>query len=79
MKIMYRILTVFMCLFELTFCLLCGALMFLHVMIIGPVVYIFSGKTPKTDYIYKLLDGYCEFVDNMQKKGDYEQSDNDDE
>lgn len=74
--ILYRIFVLLLCFFELTFCLMFGVLMFLHVMLIGPVVYIFTGKALKTDYIYKLLDGYCEYVDELQKKGNYEQEDN---
>ena len=72
MKIIYRILVLFMCFFELTFCLMCGVLMFLHVIVVGPVVYVFTGKALKTDYIYKLLDGYCEYVDELKKKGYYD-------
>ena len=51
---------------------MCGALIFLHVMVIGPVVSIFTGKALKTDYIYKLLDGYCEYVYELKKKGYYD-------
>lgn len=78
MKIIYRIFVLLMGLSELTFCLMCGVLMFLHITIVGPVVYVFTGKTLNTDYIYKLLDGYCRFVDELQRKGDYEQEDNSD-
>ena len=70
--ILYRIFVLLLCFFELTFCLMCGALIFLHVMVIGPVVSIFTGKALKTDYIYKLLDGYCEYVDELKKKGYYD-------
>ena len=72
MKIIYRIFVLLMGLSELTFCLMCGVLMFLHITIVGPVVYVFTGKTLNTDYIYKLLDGYCEYVDELQKKGVYD-------
>ena len=70
--ILYRIFVLLLCFFELTFCLMCGALIFLHVMVIGLVVSIFTGKALKTDYIYKLLDGYCEYVDELKKKGYYD-------
>ena len=70
--ILYRIFVLLLCFFELTFCLMCGVLMFLHVIVVGPVVYVITGKTLKTDYIYKLLVGYCAFVDEFQKKGTYD-------
>ena len=70
--IIYRIFVLLLCFFELTFCLMCGVLMFLHVIVVSPVVYVITGKTLKTDYIYKLLDGYCAFVDEFQKKGTYD-------
>ena len=76
MKIIYRILVLFMYAFEFPLCAMCGVLMFLHITIVGPVVYVFTGKALKTDYIYKLLDGYCAFVDELQREGDYEQADN---
>ena len=74
--ILYRIFVLLLCFFVLPFSFMCCILLFIHVTVVGPVVYVITGKTLKTDYIYKLLDGYCAFVDELQKKGDYEQEDN---
>lgn len=78
MKIIYRIFVLLMCFFGLPFCLICCVLILLHLTVVSPIVYIFTGKTLNTDYIYKLLDGYCAFGDELQRKGDYEQEDNSD-
>lgn len=72
MKIIYRIFVLFIGFFLLPFSFMCCILLFIHVTVVGPVVYIFTGKMLKMDYIYKLLDGYCEYVDELQKKGDYD-------
>lgn len=68
MKIIYRIFVLFIGFFLLPFSFMCCILLFIHVTVVGPVVYIFTGKTLKTDYIYKFIYGYCAFVDELQKK-----------
>lgn len=51
MKIIYRIFFLFIGLFELPFCFMCCILLFIHITVVSPVVWIFTGKALKTDYI----------------------------
>lgn len=79
MKIIYRILTLFILFLGGTFFFICGVVtLILHYMTIYPIAYLLTGKWLTTDYIEKLLDSYIELCDNLQKKGDYEQADNSD-
>lgn len=70
--ILYRIFSLFCAFFALPFSFMCCILLFMHVSVVGPVVYVITGKTLKMDYIYQLIDGYCEHVDELEKKGDYD-------
>lgn len=63
--ILYRIFVLLLCFFVLPFSFMCCILLFIHVTVVGPVVYVITGKTLKTDYIYQLIDGYCEYVDEL--------------
>lgn len=76
MKIIYRLYATFFNFLGIPLSIILVILIFLQTTVVSPVVYIFTGKTLITDYIYKLIDGYCKFVDELQRKGDYEQADN---
>lgn len=76
MKIIYRIIVLFMYAFELPLCLMCGVLIFLHTVVVCPVVYLLKGKVLDIDYILSPFEGYVDYVNNLLSKDGNEQADN---
>ena len=73
MKIIYRIFVIFMFAFELPLCLICGVLIFLHFLVIFPLVYLMRGKILWVDYVLDFMEWYIDFVNELaEKKGDYD-------
>lgn len=77
MKIIYRILVLFMYAFEFPLCVMCGVLIFLHTVVILPITYLLKGKVLDINYIYTPFVSYIEYIYYLLKKGGNEQSDND--
>ena len=59
--------------FELPLYLICGVLIFLHFLVIFPLVYLLRGKILWVDYILDFMEWYIDFVNELaEKKGDYD-------